>query len=82
MSKLKLKEDELKGLQEAIQKVNNFQMQIGGLETQKHQILNMILDANDALQTIQIELEESYGKVKVDVTTGEITEDEEHSPKD
>jgi len=82
MSKLKLKEDELKGLQEAIQKVNNFQMQIGGLETQKHQILNMLLDANDALQTIQIELEESYGKVKVDVTTGEITEDEEHSPKD
>jgi hypothetical protein len=82
MSKLKLKEDELKGLQEAIQKVNNFQMQIGGLETQKHQILNMILDANDALQTIQIGLEESYGKVKVDVTTGEITEDEEHSPKD
>jgi hypothetical protein len=82
MSKIKLSEEELKGLQEAIQKVNNFQMQIGGLETQKHQILSMILDANEALQTIQKGLEEVYGKVKVDITTGEITEDEEHSPKD
>jgi len=83
MSKIKLNEEELKGLQEAIQKVNNFQMQIGGLETQKHQILSMILEANAALQTIQKELEEVYGKVQVDVTTGEITEsDEEHSQED
>tara|TARA_R100000935_G_scaffold306_1_gene837 strand:+ start:939 stop:1190 length:252 start_codon:yes stop_codon:yes gene_type:complete len=83
MSKIKLNEEELKGLQEAIQKVNNFQMQIGGLETQKHQILSMILEANAALQTIQKELEETYGKVQVDVTTGEITEsDEEHSQED
>lgn len=83
MSKIKLNEEELKGLQEAIQKVNNFQMQIGGLETQKHQILSMILEANDALQTIQQGLEEVYGKVQVDITTGEITElDEEHSQED
>ena len=32
MSKLKLKEDELKGLQEAVQKVNELQLQIGGIE--------------------------------------------------
>ncbi len=82
MSKLKLKEDELKGLQEAVQKVNELQLQIGGIEAQKHELLHIIAESKNALGEIQKELEENYGKVRVDIATGEITEDEEHSPKD
>lgn len=72
----KLKEDELKGLQEAIAKVNNIQMQIGGLEAQKHELLHSINKASEELSVVQKELEEKYGQVSINVQTGEITSDE------
>jgi hypothetical protein len=34
----KLKKEELKDLQSAVNKVNHTQLQIGGLELQKHQL--------------------------------------------
>jgi len=72
----KLKEDELKGLQEAIAKVNNIQMQIGGLEAQKHELLHSINKASEELSVVQKELEGKYGQVSINVQTGEITSDE------
>ena len=72
----KLKEDELKSLQDAIAKVNNIQMQIGGLEAQKHELLHSINKASEELAVVQKELEGEYGQVSINVQTGEITSDE------
>ena len=72
----KLKEDELKSLQDAIAKVNNIQMQIGGLEAQKHELLHSINKASEELSVVQKELEGEYGQVSINVQTGEITSDE------
>jgi ribosomal protein S9 len=72
----KLEEQELKTLQDAINKVNNIQIQIGGLEAQKHDLLHAITNATQELQKVQNELEEKYGSVSVDIATGEIKENE------
>lgn len=72
----KLEEQELKTLQDAINKVNSLQLQIGGIEAQKHELLHSITGATQELQKVQNELEEKYGSVSVDIATGEIKENE------
>lgn len=69
--------EELQKLQESVNKINNLQMQIGGLEAQKHETLHELSGATQALQDIQKELEDAYGKVSVNLQTGEITDPEE-----
>jgi ribosomal protein S9 len=72
----KLKQEELTSLQEAVNKVNTMQIQIGGLEAQKHALLHSIAEANNELGKIQEGLQETYGDVSIDITTGDIKENE------
>ena len=70
----KITEEELKSVQEKVGKINNVQMQVGGLEAQKHIALHQITNLQDELQALQKTLEDKYGKVSVNLQTGEITE--------
>ena len=70
----KITEEELKSVQEKVGKINQVQMQVGGLETQKHIALHQITNLQDELQVVQKTLEDKYGKVSVNLQTGEITE--------
>jgi hypothetical protein len=72
----KIKTEELEALQKVVGNINNLQMQIGGIEAQKHELLHAIANENNELQKIQKDLEETYGKVSVNLQNGEITEDE------
>jgi|TARA_B110000967_G_scaffold105191_1_gene107881 hypothetical protein len=72
----KLKKAELTPLQDAVNKLNNLQIQIGGLEGQKHELLHMMTKAKEDLSVIQKNLEDVYGQVSVDIKTGEIKEDD------
>jgi|TARA_R110000803_G_scaffold163828_1_gene227523 hypothetical protein len=78
MSK-KLSEVELKELQEVIGKINEVQMQIGGLEMQKQELILVGVEAKKALGETQKTLEETYGQVQIDIQTGEIKENESDS---
>ncbi len=78
MSK-KLSEAELKELQEVIGKINEVQMQIGGLEMQKQELILVGVEAKKALGETQKTLEETYGQVQIDIQTGEIKENESDS---
>ena len=78
MSK-KLSEVELKELQEVIGKINEVQMQIGGLEMQKQELILLGAEAKKALGETQKTLEETYGQVQIDIQTGEIKENESDS---
>ena len=72
----KIENEELELLKKTVSEINNLQMQIGGVEAQKHELLHTIANANGEFQKIQKDLEEKYGKVSVNLNTGEITEDE------
>jgi cob(I)alamin adenosyltransferase len=78
MSK-KLEELELKELQDVIGKINEASMQIGGLEIQKQEVISAAGEAKKELVEIQNKLESVYGKVSVDIKTGEISETEDES---
>ena len=57
----KITDEELKSVQEKVNKINQAQMTVGGLEVQKGIALQTIGALQVELQTIQKELEEKYG---------------------
>jgi hypothetical protein len=70
----KLKKEDLTNLQVAVNKVNQIQLQVGGLELQKHELMHTIAKAQTELADVQNDLKEKYGDISVDINTGEIAE--------
>ena len=68
----KINNEELKNVQDTISALNTFQLEIGRIESRKHNILHNIATLNDKLTIIQSELEKEYGTSDIDVQTGEI----------
>ncbi len=50
-------------------------MRLGGIESQKHTLVHGINAMQKEVQDMQVKLEEKYGKVSINITTGEITEE-------
>ena len=76
----KIKDEQLKQLQDQVNTINQNQLQIGNLETQKHSLIHNGVELQNQLKGIQDELEKEYGKVTINISTGEyedIKEEEE-----
>ena len=73
----KITEEQLKSIQDLVGQINNGQLQIGQLETQKHALLHQIAEVQKILKDNQDELEKVYGKVNVNIQDGTITPIEE-----
>lgn len=73
----KLEEKELKQLVEVINNINSLQGQIGGFEAEKYKLLHALTSATTDLSKLQQELEQKYGKVSINIQTGEISEADE-----
>ena len=54
-------------------------MQLGVLETQKHELLHATAEIQIDLQSTRKKLEEEYGNVTISVTDGIITEKEKEN---
>jgi len=63
---------------ESIVKNQNLQQQyltsVGSLETQKHSLLHELSEVAKQSEEIKNKLEETYGKIQIDLATGEYTE--------
>ena len=70
----KVTDEELKSVQEKVALINQFQMQVGGLEVQKAIAIESLKARQQELQVIQTSLEEKYGKVSVNLQDGTISE--------
>ena len=79
----KIKKEELESIQDLVRQINNGQIQVGQIETQKHTLLHQIAEVQKSLKEFQDKLEESYGKVNVNIVDGTITpiEQEEEDVK-
>tara|TARA_R100001591_G_scaffold2622_1_gene6567 strand:+ start:1407 stop:1667 length:261 start_codon:yes stop_codon:yes gene_type:complete len=74
----KITEEELKSLQELVAKLNTASNQLGNIEMQKHQLLHASQALQSDMAEMQKALEETYGKVSVNMQDGtyqEIPED-------
>ena len=77
----KITEEQLKQLQEQVNTINQNQLQIGGLETQKHTLIHNAVELQNQLKSFQDELEKEYGKVSINISTGEYEDIKEQDSK-
>ena len=66
----KITEEELKNLQELLGKLNSASNQLGNIEMQKHQLLHASQALQNDLNAMQKALEDTYGKVNVNIQDG------------
>jgi hypothetical protein len=82
---MKIKEEELKTIQEQQTKLNELVHNIGLLESQKHGLLHEIAGANKDIEEYKSVLEKEYGAININVEDGtytKIEEDVESNKKD
>tara|TARA_X000001382_G_scaffold114490_1_gene92837 strand:- start:193 stop:441 length:249 start_codon:yes stop_codon:yes gene_type:complete len=78
----KIKKEELEKLQESNNKLNAVKHDLGLLETQKHSLLHMYADEVAKQEELKKELEDSYGKINIDLKDGSYEEIKEEDSKD
>ena len=66
----KIKDEQLKDLQEKVGAIQQLQTQIGNIEGQKHILLHQLVASQENLQELQKSLEEEYGKVSINIQDG------------
>ena len=70
----KITEEQLKKVVEQNKELEDTVLEIGILESKKHALLHKVAEVNKVLEESKKELEEEYGKISIDLKTGEYTE--------
>ena len=68
----KVTDEQLKKIQSLVDRINQTQMNIGQLESRKHQALHFLAGINDELTLIQQELQKDYGTNDINIMDGVI----------
>tara|TARA_Y100001951_G_scaffold92677_1_gene87671 strand:- start:502 stop:765 length:264 start_codon:yes stop_codon:yes gene_type:complete len=71
----KISNEHLNKMQNIINNLNRFQMEIGHIETRKHALLDQVVNIQGELAKIQEELKKEYGTDNINIHTGEINRD-------
>jgi len=71
---MKIKDEQLKRIQDIQKELSETLNSIGYLESQKHALLHKIKSINEEDQKIKTELEKEYGSVNINVEDGSYTE--------
>ena len=72
----KIKKEELKSIQEVNKKLTEGYLIVGQIESDKLNALNMLRVNQAELEKLKEKLKKDYGDVSIDITTGEIKENE------
>ena len=78
----KISKEELKNLQEQTGKLNAIKHDLGLLQTQIHSLNHMFVDEMVKQDKSKKELEESYGKINIDLKDGSYKEIKEEKKSD
>lgn len=70
----KVTDEELQELQKAVQAVNEGVAQVGAYEMQKRILMREVEQMETKLKTLQATLEDKYGNITVNLSTGEISD--------
>lgn len=70
----KITEEQLEKVSKTNKELESIILEIGVLETKKHSLLHRIADVNKVLEEQKAELEKEYGKISINLETGEYTE--------
>lgn len=68
----KITDEQLKEVQSVINASNQIKLEVGNISARKHMLLHELDNVNKKLSEVNSALEEEYGKVDIDINTGEI----------
>tara|TARA_Y100000004_G_scaffold174125_1_gene212567 strand:- start:326 stop:625 length:300 start_codon:yes stop_codon:yes gene_type:complete len=77
----KITEEQLTKVQNVVNTLNRAQLDLGIMETRKHQLLHTISTIQEQLTLIQSEFEKEYGTSDIDIQTGKIKYKDEQTDK-
>ena len=78
---MKIKEEQLKKIQEQQAAVTKILNEVGYLEANKHGLLHELAGVNEGIEEFKKELEEEYGAVNINLEDGTYTEVENEEDK-
>ena len=70
----KITEEQLENVVKTNKELEDIVLEIGILESKKHGLLHKVAEVNKVLDEQKVELEKQYGKISIDLKTGEYTE--------
>ena len=79
---MKIKEEQLKKIQEQQAAVTKILNEVGYLEANKHGLLHELAGVNEGIEEFKKELEEEYGAVNINLEDGTDTEIKEEELAD
>ena len=74
----KITDEQLEKVQKLVGSVNKLQMEVGIMESRKHNALHNIAGINDQLTLLQGEFEKDYGTFDINIEDGTINYQEEN----
>tara|TARA_R100001163_G_scaffold57970_1_gene46113 strand:- start:9 stop:302 length:294 start_codon:yes stop_codon:yes gene_type:complete len=74
----KITDEQLEKVQKLVGSVNKLQMEVGIMESRKHNALHNIAGINDQLTLLQSEFEKDYGTFDINIEDGTINYQEEN----
>ena len=77
----KITEEQLKKLQTTVNTINQIQMEIGRMETQKHNIMHNLAHSQKTLMDMQDEFKKDYGTYDINIADGTINHTDEQVNK-
>tara|TARA_R100001443_G_scaffold114183_1_gene129797 strand:+ start:858 stop:1142 length:285 start_codon:yes stop_codon:yes gene_type:complete len=77
----KISEEQLKNVQETVNNINKFQIEVGMLETKKHSMLHHVASMQEKLTVMQDEFVKEYGTADINIQDGTINYNDEQTDK-
>ena len=74
----KITEEQLTKVQDQVNRINKFQLEIGILESSKHALLHQVGAVQNEISETQAELEKQYGTADINVQDGTINYSKEN----
>ena len=78
----KITDEQLKRVQEAVNNINRFQLELGMLETRKHAMLHSISSLQEEVGKMRDEFEKEYGTADINIQDGTINYPKENGEAD
>ena len=78
----KITDEQLKKVQETVNNLNRSQMEIGQMESRKHEMLHGVAGLRDDLAKLQTEFQKDYGTFDVNIENGTINYPKENGEAD
>ena len=77
----KITDEQLKRVQETVNNINKFQIELGMLETKKHSMLHHVASMQEKLTVMQDEFVKEYGTADINIQDGTINYKDDQTDK-